>query len=942
VRDFIQQRWAELSPLLDDALDMPEKLRDPWLQSLDLEPAMREALAQLIVDSTRPGLLDAGSTRIARVLVDNDDDVADEDREMLADWCGRLLGPFRLIRMIGQGGMASVFLAEREGGDFAQQVAVKVLRHGMLDRFEQQRFLRERQILARLEHPRIARLIDGGVTREGVPWFAMEYVEGVPITEYCDRGRLPVEARLGLFQQVCDAVAHAHRALVVHRDLKPSNILVSSDGKLKLLDFGIARLIEHPDGRSAHTVTETSRRRLTPAYAAPEQWRGEATTTATDVYALGVLLHEMLVGVKPERRDDDTLRLPSAVLRSREHAEALAQRRRLSLPQLRRRLSGDIDMILRQALHAQPQRRYSSVAAFAEDIDRHLDNRPVRARPDSFWYRSERFLLRHRISVVAAVLVLASLAAGIWATWRQSQQTGEAARQAQTQALRAESVKLFLLDLLRGAAPNQAQGREVTAVELLDRGERQLLEGLADEPALRAELLLTLAGVQRELGRYDRATVLLEQAAAIEGVDPVVHALETGRVAHAEGRFDDAEQVLRPALARVANDRDAVAADVRIVLAQVLADRNRKDEAGALVREAVAIAQQATGSELQQAEALAALARIEYARGELDSAETAMTQALAIQRGRLGEHHTDVARNRNDLGVIQLQRGNLDAAAENLAAALDTRRQLLGPRHVDIASSLTNLGGVHRRRGQVDIAERYLAESHEMLSALFPDGHPERATASNTLAVLALERGAADLALARMEQAVAEARAAYGPSHPTVATLLGNHASMLRQGGQLERAETVQRESLVLLRTALGEKHHLYAVGLSGLAFIELEQGRLEPAQRGFEEAAATISATLGETHPDLAAVETGLAEVELARGRFAQALAHARKADGIAAAAFPAGHPRIRRGRLVLAQALARSGDCVQARALHAGLADRASPAEQPRLSDVATHCPR
>src|SRR5690606_37544547 len=209
MRELIQQRWAELSLLLDDALDMPEKLREPWLQSLDLEPAMRDALRQLIADASRPGLIDAGSGRIARALVD--DSGADKvDDDLLADWCGRLLGPYRLLRLIGQGGMASVFLAEREGGDFEQQVAVKVLRHGMLDPFEQQRFLRERQILARLEHPRIARLIDGGVTREGVPWFAMEYVEGVPVTEYCDRGRLPVEARLGLFQQVCDAVAHAH------------------------------------------------------------------------------------------------------------------------------------------------------------------------------------------------------------------------------------------------------------------------------------------------------------------------------------------------------------------------------------------------------------------------------------------------------------------------------------------------------------------------------------------------------------------------------------------------------------------------------------------------------------------------------------------------------------------------------------------------------------
>lgn len=941
MRDYIQQHWAKLSPLLDDALDMPEKLCEPWLQSLDLEPAMREALRQLIADASRPSLIDAGSGRIARALVDGATESGENDPDQLADWCGRLLGPFRLLRLIGQGGMASVFLAEREGDGFHQKVAVKVLRHGMLDRYEQQRFMRERQILARLEHPRIARLIDGGVTPEGVPWFAMEYVEGVPITDYCDRERLPVEARLGLFQQVCDAVAYAHSALVVHRDLKPSNILVSGDGKLKLLDFGIARLIDEPGATHEATVTVTSRRRLTPAYAAPEQWRGEATTTATDVYALGVLLHEMLVGVKPERRDDDTLRLPSAVLRGSGHADLLAQRRRLSLKQLRRRISGDLDMILRQALHADPQRRYPSAAAFAEDVDRHLDNRPVRARPESFWYRSQRFLVRHRFSAIAAGLVVVSLGAGVYATWRQYGHTMAAARQAQLQAQRAERVKGFLIDLLRGAGPNQTQGHEVTALELLQRGERQLVEGLAEDPALRAELLLTLAGIQRELGQYERARTLLAEAEALGLADALALALESARVAHAEGRFDEAEQELRPALAQVGARNDAVATEVRLELAQVLADRDRKEEAAMLAREAIGIAREHPDQAALEAEALAALARIEYGQGDLESAETAMLQALALQRAHLGERHTNVARNLNDLGVIRMQRGDLQGARESLREALDMRQRLLGLRHVDTASTLHNLGGVQRRLGEYDEAERYLQQVVEVLAELFPDGHPERVTASNTLAVIAMERGQRELAIERMQAAVADARAAYGPTHPTVATMLGNLASMLRQAGQLERAEAIQREGLELLRQSLGRHHHLYAVALTGLAFIELDRGHLEEARQGFDEAADVIRASLGASHPDLAAVQMGRAEVELARGHIAAAVDYARQSESIHAAALPAQHPRVRRSRLVLAQALARAGDCTSARELYAGLVEGAGAAEQPRLQEVAATCP-
>lgn len=938
MRELIQRRWAELSPLLDDALDMPEGLREAWLRSLDLEPTMREALAQLIVDASSPGLIDAGSGRIARALVGDA-----PDAQMSPDWSGRRLGAYRLLRLIGQGGMASVFLAEREGDDFVQQVAVKVLRHGMLDPFEQQRFMRERRILARLEHPRIARLIDGGLTPEGVPWFAMEYVEGVPLTEYCDRERLPVEARLRLFQQVCEAVSHAHGALVVHRDLKPSNILVPADGTLKLLDFGIARLIEEPSGGVDEvTVTVAAQRRLTPAYAAPEQWRGEATTTATDVYALGVLLHEMLVGMKPERRGDDTLRLPSALLRGRDHAETLAQRRRLSLPQLRRRISGDLDMILRQALHARPQRRYASAAALAEDIQRHLGSRPVRARPDSSWYRSQRFLRRHRISAVAMVLVLASVAAGVYATWRQSERVRASAELARTQAQRAESVRRFLLDLFRGAAPNQALGRDITALELLQRGEQQLAaEGLRDQPALRAELLLTVAGIQRELGQYDRATALLEQAGAITQADPVAHAVETGRVAQAQGRYEEAEQSLRSALRRMAGSRDRLSAEVRVLLAQVLAERNQKVEAEALVREAIAIEQSLAGTALDQAQALSVLAQIQFGNGDLDAAEEAMARALAIHRGHLGESHTEVARNQHDLGVIQLQRGDAGLARENLRAALATRRQLLGPAHADIASSELNLGAVARRQGQLDEAEQHFTQAQDMLARLFPEGHPERAVASNSLALVALERGDLATAISRMDQAISQARAAYGSAHPTVATMLGNQASMLRQSGQLDRAEAVQRESVMLVHAAVGEQHHLYAVALTGLAFIELEQGRVDEAHRGFETAALVVKASLGERHPDYAAVLTGLAEADLAGERAPSALERVRQADDIMGAALPDRHPRVRRTRAVLAQALAQAGECARAREVHSQLIDDANAQERSRLAEVDAACP-
>lgn len=946
MRDLIEQRWSELSSLLDEALDLPETQRDAWLHSLAVEPAMREALTQLVADAARPGLLDVGSDHMARTLVD------DHTRtHMLSNWCGRLLGPYRLLRLIGQGGMASVFLAERDGDGFVQQVAVKVLRHGMLDPFEQQRFMRERQILARLEHPHIARLIDGGLTSEGVPWFAMEYVEGVPVTEYCDRERLPVEERLGLFLKVCEAVTYAHSALVVHRDLKPSNILVAGDGSLKLLDFGIARLIEEPHNGIVHpTVTATAQRRLTPAYAAPEQWRGEATSIATDVYALGVLLHEVLVGVKPERRDDDTLRLPSAVLRSREHAEALAQRRRLSLPQLRRRLTGDLDMVLRQALRAQPQHRYASASALAEDIERHLDNRPVRARADSAWYRSQRFLRRHRISAIAALLVFVSVGAGIYASWRQSDHVRVSAELAQTQAQRAESVKRFLLDLFQGAAPDRALGREVTAVELLRRGEQQLFaDGLADQPALRAELLLVMAGIQRELGQYDRALALLDQADGVPEGDPVARVTERARVVYAQGHFAEADALLREVLLTFAASPDDSAlrhrrADLLSLRAEVLAQLAQRDEAQALVREAIATRGAGPDTDaLALARDQTVLGTLAFGDGDMAAADAALRQALALREKALGPGHTLVAASRHDLGVVLLQRAQEDEAEALLRDALATRRQLLGNDHPDTASTLRNLGAVKRKQDDIDTAEQYFLEAADALRRSFPNGHAELTQALNSLAILDQQRGRLDSAIGYQLQAVDSASNQYGPAHPTVGMMLNNLAAMYRMRGDLPQARRVQTRVLEILAGAVGDHHHLYGVALTGMGFIELDDGHAADARAQFDRAAEIVAAALGPAHPDHAAVLTGRAEAALALGDIDAAGRDAGEALAAVVAALPAQHPRLRRSRIAVADVAAARGDCARVLSQLAAIdTPYDSALEAPRVGALMRRCPQ
>lgn len=938
----LDRHWAELSPLLDAALALPAEQREAWLAGQDLAPEPRALLAGLLAAAAADGPLDRGADALAKVLVEPAEAAAQD-----GDWTGRQLGPWRIGRLIGEGGSASVFLGEREDAGFAQQAAIKVLRHGMLDPLEQQRFARERRILAGLDHPGIARLIDGGITPAGVPWFAMEYVDGEPLTACCDRSRLNVDARLHLFLDVCAAVAHAHRALVVHRDIKPGNILVDRDGRVRLLDFGIARLLGDGDDDEADsaTVTVAGQRRLTPAYAAPEQWQGRPVTTAADVYALGVLLHELLAGVRPAGPGEATTRPASQRLAAAADAAAIAERRSLALASLRRRLAGDLDRIIAMALREEPARRYASVEAMAEDVRNHLARRPVRARPDSPAYRARRFLRRNRVAVVAGLLVLASVVVGVAATLRQAAQARLAAAHAQEQAQRAGAVKEFLVGLFSGAAPDQARGQQVTALALLDRGAARIAEDMAAVPTLRAELQLVLAGIYRELGQYGPAGALLAQARDGPGVDAVQAGLEAGRLALAEGRYDQAADAVEAVLAVLpaAADRVAERIDALLLLAEVEAARDGRERARAHAGEAIALhAGLADADLLQQARAQAVLAQIAFGQGELEAADAAMRLALALRRQGLGELHTLVATSEHDLGVIALQRGQVDEAATLLEAAVATRSQLLGEQHLDTASSLLNLGIAERRRGNRQAAEDLHGRAVAILAALFPEGHPEQVAALNALAVMAQERGDLASAVQRMDEAATIAAAVLGQGHPTVGTLLNNQASLLRQRGELAAAERVQRRALALLLDSVGTDHHLHAVALTGLAFIELELGRAAAAAAGFERAAGIVVATLGEGHPDHAAVLAGRSDAQRALGRHAAALAHARQSVAIADAALPEGHPRRRRSHWSLVEALAAAGDCPGARqALAAGLSVPEGAAEQARRDALAGTCP-
>src|SRR5262245_35073041 len=555
-------RWTEIRALFEELVDLPPAERQGRLaQVADREIADRVGRL-LAADSEAGRFLETPAVAVAGGFFDGLAEAVDEPSPPAR------IGPYRVLGRLGRGGMGEVLLAERADGLFDQRVAIKLLRRGMASDEVLSRFSRERRILARLEHPHIARLLDGGATEDGRPYFVMELVEGEPITEFCRSRSLPVEDRLRLLQDACDAVATAHRNLVVHRDLKPSNVLVTKDGEVKLLDVGIAKLLGPDDTGEAAAQTRTELRLLTPAYAAPEQILGEPVTTATDVWALGALAYELLTGTLPQKREgrsaaalataaaEDVKERPSQRV-AREDREALpfasateADRRRLE-----RRLRGDLDNILLAALRREPERRYGSVTALAGDLRRYREGQPIKARPDTFGYRFSKFVRRNRVGVAAAVLVFLSLVAGIAVAAWQARRAEAHAKTAAAAARRAEAVKEFLIGLFEVADPEQASGGSVTASDLLDQAGTRLQSELASEPDVQADLLETVARIDKGLGRLDTAEDLAERSLAIRekilpsGDAAIGRSLATlGAVQMSKGQLDQAEKSITGAL----------------------------------------------------------------------------------------------------------------------------------------------------------------------------------------------------------------------------------------------------------------------------------------------------------------------------------------------------------------------------------------------------------
>jgi serine/threonine protein kinase/tetratricopeptide (TPR) repeat protein len=856
-------RWRRAQDIFHAALEHDEPERQHYLdEACGSDTALRSEVASLLEHA------DSG------LLGDLDDDLSPVEPE--AD----RIGSFRILRPLGHGGMGSVYLAEREGAGFTQRVALKLLRAGMLLSARvapqlEERFNRERHILARLEHSGIARLIDGGYTPAGQPYLAMEFVEGIPLTEYAHEHGLGIRARVELFIAVCEAVQYAHQRLVIHRDLKPSNILVDETGRPKLLDFGIATFAETEDAVAAQTGSRTGLW-FTPNYASPEQVRRERVTTLSDLYSLGVVLYELLADVRPyEAGSLSPGGLEEIVCRripERPSAQA-------ATPRLARLLRGDLDTIVLKALAKEPERRYGSVRELADDLHRHLRREPVQARPDSFSYRLSTFLRRNRTAVAAAVFVLVALSAGLVTTTWQARNAERARAVAEDARGQAEEVADFLIGIFEENDPQQAPVDPALATAILERGVARADE-LAEQPAVRARLLDALGMVFLNLGRYDEAHQLVSQGLAIRmgtlgnaHPDVAESLRHLGRVMRARGQYAAAETVYRQALdiqRRVLDPDAAATAQTLSDIAFLLPYLGRAAEAESAYREVLAMRRRSLDPDDPAiGDAVLRVAAILRRQGRNAQAESVGREGIAFRERVLGPDHPDVGAALIAVAdYVAEDSTRRDEAERMYRQGLDIQHRALGNRHLDLQHGMGSLADLLAAAGRYDEADSLLHELLDLREQLLGPDHESVGAIKEALGEVRAAQGRLDEAIALRTEGLAAWRRAMGRSHPAVASSLDGLARLYVLAGNDVAAESLLVEALEIRRGANGPRHPLVGILLISLGELNTRRAHYEEAERQLVEAREILEAQMTPDHPDPRRARAALAALYEAWGK--------------------------------------------------------------------------
>ena len=829
-----RSRWGRIQNLFHEAASLPPAEQQAFLESAcgEDQSLVADVIALLHEDACAASLLDQPLAEVAHKVLAQD-----------SHWPPfHELGPYQIRKVLGEGGMGVVYLAERK--DLGSLVALKLLRDAWLSPARRERFSAEQRTLAQLNHRSIARLYDADILSDGTPFFVMEYVEGLPLTDYCTQNKCSVERRLQFFRQVCEAVQYAHSNAVIHRDLKPSNILVRSDGTVRLLDFGIAKQIESLDVSTQQT-TMTGLRLMTPAYAAPEQIRGQRVGVQSDVYSLGVILYELLCDRLPFDLSNLAPTEAETVLLEHEPPKPSATAKRegatTAAASLSRALWADLDVLCLTAMHKDSERRYRSVEALTRDVDHYLRHEPLEARPDTLDYRLGKFVRRNQREVMAGVMA-AVLLVGLVTFF--TIRLAKARDGALAEAARTQRIQRFTMNLFQGGDEAVGPADDLRVITLVDRGVQEA-RALTGDPRSQAEIYETLGTVYENLGKLDEANKLLnislEQRKTLFGTDSPEYAdslVALAGLRDAEAKFDEAEKLARQGLNVSrhyrAPNHPAIGKETAL-LGKILEDRGTYPAAISVLEEAARLQSTSDASRADLSGTLTELANCHFYAGNYDTSE-ALNQRLLVMD-----------------------------------------RELFGERHPHVADDLINIGAIQYERGRFSEAERFYRQGLDITQAFYGKDHPATSSALTMLGRALVSEGKLDEAAGILQQALAIQEKVYGKVHPRVAGTLNELGKIAQRRGQLDEAEAELSRAVEIYKSIYKGKHYYIGIALSNLAGVLVDRKEYGKAEKLFQEALQIYSQTLAPDHQNVGIAHTRLGRAFLRDHRYAEAEAEVR-----------------------------------------------------------------
>jgi serine/threonine-protein kinase len=874
-------RLNRIQSLFHEVADLPDSERDAFLaEACGEDKDLRDHVLGLLEEDARGGsLLDRDLAQVAG------DVLTGQGRQPPVD----TFGPYRITRFLGEGGMGVVYLAERS--DLERLAAIKILRDSWLSPARREQFASEQRTLAQLTHPLIARLYDADTLPDGTPYFVMEYVEGVPLTEYARQHDLPVRQRIELFRSVCEAVAYAHQHAIIHRDLKPSNILVKTDGTVSLLDFGISKQLDSVS--TASNPTLTGLRFMTPAYAAPEQIRGERLGVQADVYSLGVVLYELLAGKLPFDLSNRTPGQAERIILDQEPEKPSLGAKRTS----RRSAAAswaDLDVLCLTAMHKDAARRYRSVEGLIRDIDHYLRDEPLEARPDDLGYRIGKFLRRNRRAVAASAAALV-LVVGLTAFFMI--RLNAARKAALAEAARTERVRAFMTRLFQGGDQSIGPADDLRVVTLLDRGVKEA-GALSSVPEIQAELYDTLGDLYDNLGKFDKADSLLNLALNERRSLPGTH--------------------------------DAQVAETLIALSLMRAHQARFEEAEKMAREGVDIAARLAPTHPVVGRANYALATVLVDRGAYKEAIPVLEETVRLQSAP-GAPKTELSDSLTELANAQFFLGRYGESYALNTRVLEVDRQLYGPRHPNVGEDLLNLGAMQLQWGHYAEAERFDREALDLIQSWFGRDHPETASALTAVGRVLVAANRPGEAIPMLREALAIQERVYGPTHPRVASALTELGKAALQAGNLDEAEAEYRRTAEIYKSVYGQNHFLIATALSNLGNVCLERKQYARAEELLREAVRRNLDALGPGHANTAVTRIRLGRALARQQRWAEARVESAAGYDVLMKQAGAQANWLKMARQDLAEEYARLNDGVKAAQFQAELAKMTSPQQPP-----------